>query len=234
MQLLGSCRLVGPCCGVFCTKRDSNSFTLFSFLFQELSRKIRKEDIIYLLKEHITGNVVKLGNEFYHQRVGIPQGSVLSALLCSYYYGHMERNVVLPFLEKANKIMWEKYHSSGGTSASGDNHKTEISAPECENLLLRFIDDFLFISASKMQASMFFTRMERGVRAYNCSMNKEKYGLNFAMDNQQVDQPYRLHIGKDNISFLRWSGLLINCSTLEVQADYSRFFYLPIGWLILL
>lgn len=170
--------------------------------------------------------MVQLRNKFYLQQVGIPQGSVLSALLCSFYYGDMERNVVFPFLEKANKIFLAKHHSSGGTSASGGNHKTAISAPSCENLLLRFIDDFLFISPSKNQASMFFTRLQRGVREYNCCMNKDKYGLNFIMDNGQGDLSNRLQIGKDNISFLRWSGLLVNCSTLEIQADYTRFFYL--------
>ncbi|KAK6162962.1 hypothetical protein DH2020_002803 [Rehmannia glutinosa] len=162
-----------------------------SIIFKkELSSQIRKEEIYLILKEHIMRNVVQLHNNFYLQRVGIPQGSVLSSLLCSYYYGHMERNVVFPFLEKAT-----------------------------ENL---FIDDFLFISTSKKQASMFFSRLERGVRDYNCCMNKEKYGLNFNMNNGQECRSNRLHVGKDGVSYLRWSGLLVNCSTLEIQADYTR------------
>ena len=51
----------------------------------------RKRDIIALLEEHITENIVKLGNEYYRQMVGIPQGSVLSAILCSFFYGDLER-----------------------------------------------------------------------------------------------------------------------------------------------
>lgn len=51
----------------------------------------RKQDIIALLEEHITENLVKIGNEYYRQMVGIPQGSVLSAILCSFFYGDLER-----------------------------------------------------------------------------------------------------------------------------------------------
>ncbi|KAJ8494766.1 hypothetical protein ONZ51_g2140 [Trametes cubensis] len=51
----------------------------------------RRKEIIALLEEHITENIVKIGDEYYRQVVGIPQGSVLSALLCSFFYGHLER-----------------------------------------------------------------------------------------------------------------------------------------------
>ncbi|KAG6428787.1 hypothetical protein SASPL_106824 [Salvia splendens] len=192
-------------------------------LKEDASWKIKKENIHSLLEEHIMRNMVQFRNKFYLQEVGIPQGSVLSALLGSYYYGHMERNVIFPFLEKAKRTLSVTQHSSDGTSVSGGNRQTEIAAPGSESLLLRYLDDFLFISASKRQASMFFTRLERGVRDYNCCMNKEKYGLNFTMENQQGQLSNRLHTGKDNISFLQWSGLLVNCSTLEIQADYTRF-----------
>ncbi|KAK6162973.1 hypothetical protein DH2020_002814 [Rehmannia glutinosa] len=194
-----------------------------SIIFKkELSSQIRKEEINLILKEHIMRNVVQLHNNFYLQRVGIPQGSVLSSLLCSYYYGHMERNVVFPFLEKATENLLGEFDTSGA-SASGDTlPKKKNVARGSAYLLLRFIDDFLFISTSKKQASMFFSRLERGVRDYNCCMNKEKYGLNFNVNNGQECRSNRLHVGKDGVSYLRWSGLLVNCSTLEIQADYTR------------
>ncbi|KAG8391253.1 hypothetical protein BUALT_Bualt01G0168900 [Buddleja alternifolia] len=188
-----------------------------------LSRIIRKEEFKSTLKEHITHNVVQLHNNFYLQRLGIPQGSVLSALLCSFYYGHMERNVVIPFLQKACEEFSGENDNNGASSSGGSNHTKEISACAFKYLLLRFIDDFLFISTSKKQASMFFSRLKRGVRDYNCSMNEEKYGLNFEMNDGQGCQSNRLHVGKDDVSFLRWSGLLVNCRTLEIQADYTRY-----------
>ncbi|KAL0429272.1 UNVERIFIED_CONTAM: Telomerase reverse transcriptase [Sesamum radiatum] len=197
--------VVGPCFGLSC-----------------IQQKIRKEEINLILKEHITRNVVQFDNKFYLQLVGIPQGSVLSSLLCSFYYGHMERNVVFPFLEKANGDFLGKYDILGA-STSRPNHTKEIVVCGAKCLLLRFIDDFLFISTSKKQAAMFFSRLERGVRDYNCWMNDEKFGLNFDMNNGQGCRSNRLHVGKDGFSFLRWSGLLVNCSTLEIQADYTRY-----------
>ncbi|KAK6140447.1 hypothetical protein DH2020_025808 [Rehmannia glutinosa] len=194
-----------------------------SIIFKkELSSQIRKEEINLILKEHIMRNVVQLHNNFYLQRVGIPQGSVLSSLLCSYYYGHMERNVVFPFLEKATENLLGEFDTSGASASGGYLTKKNVARGSAY-LLLRFIDDFLFISTSKKQASMFFSRLERGVRDYNCCMNKEKYGLNFNMNNGQECRSNRLHVGKDGVSYLRWSGLLVNCSTLEIQADYTRY-----------
>ncbi|KAK4414456.1 Telomerase reverse transcriptase [Sesamum alatum] len=186
------------------------------------SKKIRKEEINQILKEHIMRNVVQFDDNFYLQLVGIPQGSVLSSLLCSFYYGHMERNVVFPFLEKEHADFLGEYDTFGA-SPSRPNHTNETVVCGTKYLLLRFIDDFLFISTSKKQASMFFSRLERGVRDYNCWMNDEKFGINFDMNNEQGCRSNRLHVGKDGASFLRWSGLLVNCSTLEIQADYTRY-----------
>ncbi|GMP59811.1 hypothetical protein CsSME_00022940 [Camellia sinensis var. sinensis] len=67
---------------------------------QGWSRKIRKEELYFNLNEHVKQNVLQLDKKYYLQHVGIPQGSVLSSLLCSFYYGHLETNVILPFLEK--------------------------------------------------------------------------------------------------------------------------------------
>ena len=51
----------------------------------------KREEILQLLEEHITENIVKIGHTYYKQTVGIPQGSVLSALLCSFFYGDLEK-----------------------------------------------------------------------------------------------------------------------------------------------
>ncbi|KAK3063716.1 hypothetical protein LTS18_013345, partial [Coniosporium uncinatum] len=46
--------------------------------------------VLSLLKEHVEMTVVKIGKKFYRQKNGIPQGSVLSTLLCSFFYANME------------------------------------------------------------------------------------------------------------------------------------------------
>ncbi|KAF5327773.1 hypothetical protein D9619_004557 [Psilocybe cf. subviscida] len=51
----------------------------------------KKEEILALLEEHITENIVKIGTDYFRQVVGIPQGSVLSSILCSFFYGDLEK-----------------------------------------------------------------------------------------------------------------------------------------------
>jgi telomerase reverse transcriptase len=87
--------------------------------------------IIKLLREHIKANIVKIGNRHYRQKDGIPQGSVLSSLLCNFFYGDMERKHL------------------GFTKDDG-------------SALLRYVDDFLFITTKKDLAVEFLRVMAQG------------------------------------------------------------------------
>jgi telomerase reverse transcriptase len=49
-----------------------------------------RDDLLALLSEHVQKNIVRIGKKFYRQRTGIPQGSVLSSLLCNYFYADLE------------------------------------------------------------------------------------------------------------------------------------------------
>ncbi|XP_020112311.1 telomerase reverse transcriptase isoform X2 [Ananas comosus] len=181
----------------------SSSFGVF--VDQAKIQRITKSELLDCLCDHLKCNALQLGRDFYIQKLGIPQGSVLSSLLCSFYYGELERSIIMPYLEKTCK------QSDGSTSMP--NH-----------LLLRLIDDFLFISTSKNLATSFFDRLRGGVSDYNCFMNDKKYGLNF--DVEHSDRILnRVYTGDDGISFVPWSGLLINCRTLEIQADYTSYMH---------
>ena len=48
-------------------------------------------DLLKLLREHVERNIVKISKKFYRQKQGIPQGSVLSSLLCNFFYGEFEQ-----------------------------------------------------------------------------------------------------------------------------------------------
>ena len=50
----------------------------------------QKDKLLSLLEEHVEGNVLKIGKRFYRQKRGIPQGSVLSSLLCNLVYAKLE------------------------------------------------------------------------------------------------------------------------------------------------
>ena len=72
-----------------------------------------------------------MGKQFYRQKVGIPQGSVVSTVLCNLFYADLEKKK-LPFLT------------------------------DPDGLLLRLIDDFLFISMNLDHAKQFLQQMHDG------------------------------------------------------------------------
>ncbi|KAL2616730.1 hypothetical protein AAZV13_08G144400 [Glycine max] len=187
------------------------------FVNQERWNTVKKKALNADLMQHVKRNVLQFNGKFYLQDVGIPQGGVLSSLLCSMYYGHLERHVIFPFLEKTLECGSCTENNAGQT-----NYDDKVSS----YMLMRFIDDFLFISTSKKQAASFFSRLERGFRGYNCHMNKKKFGANFDVEHISDCPLNRVYVGEDGAtSFLQWSGLLINCSTMEIQADYTKYMY---------
>lgn len=44
-----------------------------------------------ILETHIRANILRVGNKYYRQTEGIPQGSILSSLLCTFFYNHFEK-----------------------------------------------------------------------------------------------------------------------------------------------
>lgn len=50
------------------------------------------EGLLDVLNEHVQNTLVKIGKKLFRQRNGIPQGSVMSSLLCNLFYAEMERN----------------------------------------------------------------------------------------------------------------------------------------------
>lgn len=109
----------------------------------------QRERLLELLREHIYTNVVKVGPQFLLQSQGISQGSVLSTLLCAYFYGSLEREA-LPV--------------------------PDATVPA---LLMRLVDDFLMCTTSRYAATRFLRTMYRGVDAYGCTVNTSKTKTNF-------------------------------------------------------
>jgi telomerase reverse transcriptase len=63
-----------------------------------------KDELLSLLTEHVQRNMVKIGKKLYRQKEGIPQGSVLSSLLCSYFYADLEAHE-LQFLRSRDSLL---------------------------------------------------------------------------------------------------------------------------------
>ncbi|XP_057849916.2 telomerase reverse transcriptase isoform X5 [Cryptomeria japonica] len=259
---------------------------------QAFFTSIKRDKLLGLMYEHVKRNILRLGSHFYIQKVGIPQGSVLSSLLCSFYYGDLDRNEIFPLLNYTHKkqtivssktalenCVVDRKLSCGKVCNKGylvgdatttlfeemdkisdvTARQSKIIRVECEGLnaelnacasdvpinsyskyinehkvgnlesvqphsiLLRLIDDTLFISTSKEKAYCFIASMHRGFKDYNSYANKAKTSLNFKMDLEGKTLSKNVYKGMDGSCFLRWSGLLINCYTLEIQADYTRY-----------
>jgi telomerase reverse transcriptase len=64
----------------------------------------KKDDLLDLLAEHIQRNMVKIGKKYYRQKEGIPQGSVLSSLMCNFFYADLEMQH-LQFLHAEDSLL---------------------------------------------------------------------------------------------------------------------------------
>ncbi len=64
----------------------------------------KRDKLLDLLEEHVERNIVKIGKKFFRQKAGIPQGSVLSSLLCNFFYAELEREF-LGFLNDDESIL---------------------------------------------------------------------------------------------------------------------------------
>ncbi|THY54411.1 hypothetical protein D6C97_05741 [Aureobasidium pullulans] len=75
-------------------------------VFVDLEGKTHKSraGILALLREHIERNIVQIGKKFYRQTTGIPQGSIVSSLLCNFFYAELESKV-LAFLQDGESLL---------------------------------------------------------------------------------------------------------------------------------
>lgn len=72
---------------------------------ESVFRKVhKKSELLALMASHVQQNLVKIGKKYYRQRDGIPQGSVISSILCNYFYADLERTQ-LPFLQSNDCLL---------------------------------------------------------------------------------------------------------------------------------
>ena len=113
---------------------------------------------------------------------GIPQGWNLSSLLCNIFYGDLESKNLQEFMKpKDNTFI---------------------------TLLMRFMDDYLFVSTEKNEAIKFVKKMEHGFVDYGMKINWTKTCCNFPIPDLElshcVDQ---IRVLSDDEPF-SWFGLL--------------------------
>ncbi|PRP89728.1 telomerase reverse transcriptase [Planoprotostelium fungivorum] len=209
----------------------------------------QKQDILNTIRELIFHNIVKDGESYYVQKVGIPQGSILSPLLCSLFYAHLEKSHLSDKIA-LNTLTIDMPHrgctpmsqSCGNDPIRSDPQKTLLSpmknwlksgiesqntpdyySPDLPSsdcgLLMRFIDDSIYITTCKDSAVQFVEMYERGFPAYGAMANPTKTKTSFPMCDREAQGCIRE--GSDE--FIPWYGLLINTKSLEIQCNYYSF-----------
>lgn len=108
-----------------------------------------------ILKKHLTNNVVINKNKYYLQKKGIPQGSILSSLLCCLYYTKLENEYIIPSLPSNNK-----------------------------SLLIRLADDYLCISNNIDYINTFYNKITN-LKEYGCVINESKTKSNIIINQDE-------------------------------------------------
>ena len=114
-------------------------------------RQVSRKACMDLLRTHIKSNMWQIERRVFRQRTGIPQGSKISSLLCSFFYAAMERE----------HLRW-----IGKTPGSK---------------LLRYIDDFLFVSDEIADVQRFVKQMQSGFPEYGAFVSPGKTVVSFEL-----------------------------------------------------
>ncbi|KAL4402942.1 telomere maintenance protein [Malassezia pachydermatis] len=150
-------------------------------------REERASDIVRRIERHLTDNLVRFGPALFRQRVGIPQGSSLSTLLCNILLAEAERMY--------------------------------LHIDKDEDCLLRFTDDFLYITPDLERARALYLALYRGFPAQGCVIAPEKSLVNFDMRLPTGHWVARIDAERP----FPWCGMCIHPTTLACEPDTSRY-----------
>ncbi|XP_021378812.1 telomerase reverse transcriptase-like isoform X2 [Mizuhopecten yessoensis] len=89
---------------------------------------------------------------------------------------------------------------------------------EGEELLMRIVDDSLFVTPHKNRAVDFLNLMFKGIPDYNLRVNTDKVLLNFPLS---LDD--RVTFPVTQTDWFPWCGMLFNTKTLQASMDFSRY-----------
>ncbi|KAK9842467.1 hypothetical protein WJX81_001464 [Elliptochloris bilobata] len=221
--------------------------------------RVQRGEVVALLRQHLRNNLVRMGGRWHVQSRGIPQGSMLSTLLCSLYLGALEAQHLQPLLPAAGPPQ----HASSLSSASASTARLSALAAAADgsdapatpassamrppalgtargprrrgahlpSVLLRLVDDFLVITPLRAAAEALALRLLHGFPDYNMRVNPAKTRVTFDLR----PGPYMPRLLRNTVvdgcgtEFVPWCGLLIAVRTLEVQADYGRYVGAPLA-----
>ena len=218
--------------------RDLSSVQACVFREKELAVGLAGEAALRLLRQHVFCHLVESGGRYYVARMGIPQGSVLSAWLCSLHLAAAEHALLARFLPVAAV--------SGGILSAPSSAKASSFPPEMQ---MRIIDDTLQVrSASSISSSGHSSGEPQPQSTFGCIRNMAKARATYFLDGNALRAEDRRsdalgidyrdgELSDDVIAepitssavldgcrrpLHPWCGWLINAETLELRPDLSR------------
>lgn len=163
---------------------------------------VTRKDLMASLEEVLTNNVVlvprrvrrRSSTAYAVQSQGLPQGSQLSSILTSLFYGYVERADLPEFLS--------------------DRDDSDVEAASSLQLFMRQIDDTLYIGANRDGARRLAERMTRGW--------DDTHG--FVINPTKTRASFDPGVGGiTNLRLVPWCGYIFDAHTLEVRGDYDRY-----------
>jgi hypothetical protein len=182
--------------------------------------KIANEEVLRLLKIHLFQHAVKIPAapaekdntvrsagaeshfEYFTQVKGIPQGSVLSPLLCTFYYGDAERCIF-----------------------SGRDTIEKIGLAD-RTVVIRLMDDYIVISVDQSCVECFLQLAHQALKQYGEGVNPLKTKVNF--ETSVVVDGAHIPLQQIEGHEMPWCGLLLNTDTLEVTCHFARILDRPL------
>ena len=208
-------------------------------LFHEMStvQPQSSRTVLAQMREHIFCNLVAIDGLVLVQRMGIPQGSILSAMFCSLHYAAYEHAMLARYLPMKQSHTRISNHS--GTDSSCIEDTVAVESPrETPQVQLRLIDDTLHVCLGYDGAdngpatdqllsfgSIVNTCKARSYPAPTPSipcddsvsssriMNEEQQS---AVNHRPLCWDGRGH------QYFAWCGWLIDVRTLEVRPDFAK------------
>ena len=175
-----------------------------------------------LLRQHVFGNVLLVDGCYYVQRQGIPQGSLISSLLCSVHYGALDHVLLARFLAR--------FCALGAAAAAPSQDGIAPCGGGVASALLRLVDDSLSVTTDGTTHAGFLEAMQRGFPQFGCCINASKTRTHCPAAAAAAARLGGAHGAAQPANpadgagrrFFAWCGSLINVDSCEVQPDYRR------------
>jgi hypothetical protein len=114
-------------------------------------------------------------------------------------------------------LRFETVHHEPNTSLSSSSSSSSSSFSNTPILtlgvLLRLIDDYLYISTSKANIKEFVTQLSKKFEENGIEINHSKTKSNFSL------QTFSLN---DEMKYIQWCGYTIDTKYLQILRDYTR------------